>query len=75
MRDLVLKYSHLGWRDFEDRFMSDMPTMTWKSWKQARYILRRAGYNIKRLKTGPSQPAVVMRNGVPTKAKKLDRKD
>lgn len=59
LRDLILENPTLGFHDFIDAFGQEMPTVTRASFNNARCILRKAGYDIPTLQSGPSNPAVV----------------
>jgi len=59
IRDLILENPSLSYADFLEAFGQQMPTCSRQSWNNARSILRKAGYDIPRLKTGTSRPAVV----------------
>lgn len=59
LRDLILENPSLCYQDFLEAFGQQMPTVSRFSFNNARSMLRKAGYDIPRLKTGICRPAVV----------------
>lgn len=73
LRDLILKHPLLNYLDFSEAYGKVMPTVSMASFHNARYLLRKAGYDIPRLPRGPSRPAVVTGPyGKPQKARALN---
>ena len=58
LRDLILANPEMTWMEFYTTFHRVMPTVSHSSFNTSRSLLRKAGYNIPRLKTGPAHPVV-----------------
>lgn len=52
LRDLILDHPTMTYEEFKVRYGKDMPTTSYHSFGQQRYYLRKAGYDIPRLKPG-----------------------
>ncbi len=59
LRDLILAGPEMSFNQFGLKWGNDMPTVTESSYNNARCLLRRAGYKLPYLRTGPSDPAVI----------------
>lgn len=58
IRDLILTNPEMTYDEFWTTYGPVMPTVSRGSFTHARYLLRKAGYNMEYLKPGPSQPVV-----------------
>lgn len=62
LRDLILQHPTLDYQTFREQFGETMPTVTRTSYSVARCLLRKAGYNIPKLRPGVCNP--VLKRGV-----------
>lgn len=56
--DIILKHPDMTYNDFKDKYGAVMPTVTRESFNNQRAKLRKAGYDLPRLKPGPSRPVI-----------------